>query len=141
MSTNGPVEAGLALLVSTFRAEIDSYQVRAYKRALVGLDAETVLAAADRLIDQAANGRKFYPLPTAPEWKQACAVVIEGKRQAAFRLGIGGCDHPAFMEEYQDERGITWTRRCACYQRGKQLMEAAGQPLALPSYTEPERAE
>ena len=132
MSTNA-VEAGLALLVSTFRADLDSYQVRAYKRALAGIDGETVLAAADHLIDQAAGGRKFYPLPSAPEWKQACASVIDTKRKAAFQIGIGGCDHPSFLEEYQDERGVWWTRRCGCYQRGKQLMESAGQALALPA--------
>lgn len=126
------IEAGLALFCATFRAELDSYQVRAYKRALSGIDAETVLTAADHLIDQASAGRKFYPLPSAPEWKQACAAVIERKRQAAFRIGLDGCDHPAFMEEYQDERGAWWTRRCACYRRGKQLMEAAGQAVALP---------
>ena len=134
MSTS-PVQAGLAYLVSTFRAEVDSWQVRAYTKALAGIDAETVMAAAEHLIDQAAAGRKFYPLPTAPEWKQACAVIIDSKRQAAFRLGLGGCDHPSFMESYQDENGVEWTRRCQCYLRGKQLMAAAGQPLALPAVT------
>jgi len=130
---NGPIEAGLALLMATFRAELDTYQVRAYQRALQDLPADVVLPACDHLIDQAAAGRKFYPLPTAPEWKQACAVIIDGKRQAAFRLGLGGCDHPSFMESYQDENGVEWTRRCQCYLRGKQLMAAAGKPLALPA--------
>lgn len=131
MTASG-IESGLALLVSTFRADLDSYQVRAYKRALAGIDAEIVLSAADHLIDQAANGRKFYPLPSAPEWKAACQVIIARKRKAAFEIGVGGCDHPSYLEEYQDERGVWWTRRCRCYQRGKQLMDAAGQPLALP---------
>ena len=69
-----PVQAGLAYLVSTFRAEVDSWQVRAYTKALAGIDAETVMAAAEHLIDQAAAGRKFYPLPNAPAWKEACGV-------------------------------------------------------------------
>ena len=130
-----PVQAGLAYLVSTFRAEVDSWQVRAYTKALAGIDAETVMAAAEHLIDQAAAGRKFYPLPTAPEWKAACVAVINTKRQDAFRLGTQGCDHPSFMESYQDAQGVQWTRRCGCYQRGQQLMAAAGQPLALPAVT------
>ena len=134
MSTS-PVQAGLAYLVSTFRAEVDSWQVRAYTKALAGIDAETVMAAAESLIDQAAAGRKFFPLPTAPEWKAACAAVIKTKRQDAFKLGTTGCDHPSFMESYKDDAGVEWTRRCACYQRGKQLMAAAGQPLALPPVT------
>ena len=130
-----PVQAGLAYLVSTFRAEVDSWQVRAYTKALAGIDAETVMAAAEHLIDQAAAGRKFYPLPTAPEWKAACATVIKTRRQDAFKLGTSGCDHPSFMESYQDAQGVQWTRRCGCYQRGQQLMAAAGQPLALPAVT------
>ena len=128
-----PVQAGLAYLVSTFRAEVDSWQVRAYTKALAGIDAETVMAAAEHLIDQAAAGRKFYPLPTAPEWKAACATVIKTKRENAFRLGTAGCDHPSFMESYRDDAGVEWTRRCACYERGKQLQAAAGKPLALPA--------
>ena len=130
-----PVQSALAYLVSTFRAEVDSWQVRAYTKALAGIDAETVMAAAEHLIDQAAAGRKFYPLPTAPEWKAACVAVINTKRQDAFRLGTQGCDHPSFMESYQDAQGREWTRRCDCYQRGQQLMAAAGQPLALPAVT------
>ena len=130
-----PVQSALAYLVSTFRAEVDSWQVRAYTKALAGIDAETVMAAAEHLIDQAAAGRKFYPLPTAPEWKAACVAVINTKRQDAFRLGTEGCDHPSFMESYQDAQGREWTRRCDCYQRGQQLMAAAGQPLALPAVT------
>ena len=134
MSTNHPISNALAYLVATFRAEVDSWQVRAYQRALTDIDAETVMAAAERLIDQAAAGRKFYPLPTAPEWKQACSEVIATKRKAAFALMTASCEHPSFMESYQDEHGAHWTRRCDCYQQGIKAMEAAGQPLALPSY-------
>jgi hypothetical protein len=89
--------------------------------------------AAEHLIDQAAAGRKFYPLPQAPEWKEACAKVIQTRRQDAFKLGTSGCDHPSFMESYKDDAGVEWTRRCACYLRGKQLQAAAGKPLALPA--------
>ena len=126
---------GLAYLCATFRAEVDSWQVRAYRRALAKIPADIMMDAAERLIDQAAAGRKFYPLPTAPEWKAACVAVINTKRQDAFRLGTQGCDHPSFMESYQDAQGREWTRRCDCYQRGQQLMAAAGQPLALPAVT------
>jgi hypothetical protein len=124
---------GLAYLCATFRAEVDSWQVRAYRRALATIPADIIMDAAEHLINQAANGRKFFPLPQAPQWKAACAEVIQTKRQNAFRLGTTGCDHPSFMESYQDAQGLQWTRRCACYQRGKQLMAAAGEPLALPA--------
>lgn len=134
-STN-PISNALAYLVATFRAEVDSYQVRAYQRALADIDGETVMAAAERLINQAANGRKFYPLPTAPEWKQACRDIIAQKRKAAFAVMTEACEHAAFMEEYQDERGVWWTRRCACYRQGIKAMAAAGRPLALPSYAD-----
>ena len=126
---------GLAYLCATFRAEVDSWQVRAYRRALAEIPADIIMDAAEHLIDQAANGRKFFPLPQAPQWKEACATVIKTRRQDAFKLGTSGCDHPSFMESYQDAQGVQWTRRCDCYQRGQQLMAAAGQPLALPAVT------
>lgn len=124
---------GLAYLCATFRSEVDSWQVRAYRRALAAIPADIIMDAAEHLIDQAAAGRKFYPLPQAPEWKEACAVVIKTRRQDAFKLGTSGCDHPSFMESYKDDAGVEWTRRCQCYQRGKQLQAAAGKPLALPA--------
>lgn len=139
--TPTPIKNALAYLVATFRSEVDTYQARAYERALAGIPGEVVMAAAEHLIDQAAAGRKFYPMPTAPEWKEACSKVIETKRREAFQIGVSGCEHPRFLDEYQDDKGVWWTRRCACYERGKQLMAAAGEPLALPSYTEPERPE
>lgn len=138
---SGPIEAGLALFVATWRAELDSYQVRAYKRALEGITADVLLAAADSLIDQAAAGRQFYPLPSAPQWKQACAVVVQAKRRQAFKIGTAGCEHPSFMESYRDDQGVEWTRRCQCYKRGKALAAAAGEPLALPPWHDPEARE
>ncbi len=132
---------GLAYLCATFRAEVDSWQVRAYRRALATIPADIIMDAAEHLIDQAANGRKFFPLPQAPQWKEACATVIKARRQDAFKLGTSGCDHPSFMESYQDENGVEWTRRCQCYLRGKQLMAAAGEPLALPAVTPDEDRE
>jgi len=132
---------GLAYLCATFRAEVDSWQVRAYRRALAEIPADIIMDAAEHLIDQATNGRKFFPLPQAPQWKEACATVIKARRQDAFKLGTSGCDHPSFMESYQDENGVEWTRRCQCYLRGKQLMAAAGQPLALPAVTPDEDRE
>ena len=133
-----PIESGLAYLCATFRAELDSFQVRAYKRALAGIAGDVVMTACERLIDEAAAGRKFYPLPTAPQWKEACAKVLDQKRRDAFRLSTASCEHSRFMEEYQKDDGTWWTRRCACYQQGMKAMEAAGQPLALPSYQEPD---
>lgn len=141
MATITPIKGALAYLVATFRAEVDTYQARAYERALAEIPGDVIMEAAEDLINQAAGGRKFYPMPTAPEWKEACSKIIEKKRRAAFLIGINGCEHPSFLEEYQDERGVWWTRRCQCYERGKKLMAAAGESLALPSYTERETEE
>jgi len=137
MTTTGtPIKNALAYLVATFRAEVDSYQVRAYERVLREIPGDVVMDAAEDLINQAAGGRKYYPMPTATEWKEACSKIIQKRRKAAFEIGASGCTHPSYLEEYQDERGVWWSRRCACYERGKKLMLAAGTPIAIESYYE-----
>lgn len=138
MAPTNPVRDMLALLSSTFGGELDSYQVRAYDRALVGLPADVLLEAADSLIDAAAGGRKFYPMPTAPDVKGAAAEVIGRRRRAAFARAVSGCDHPRQFEPVIDREGVTRYQRCGCWKRGQLAMEAAGQPLALPAHEEAE---
>lgn len=128
---SSPVQSLLMLFVSTFGGEVDSYIRRAYERALDGVPADVILAAADRLINEAAAGRKFYPMPTAPDVKGACAAVVAQKRQRAFLDAVKHCDHPQHFEEIT-EGGVTRYARCSCWRRGQLAMDAAGQALALP---------
>lgn len=121
------VQDMLALFVSTFNGEIDTWQKRAYVRAIGDVPREVVLEAADLLINEAAGGRKFYPMPTAPDVKGACAKVIEVKRTAAWVAAIKHCEHSGHWEEIDGK-----LRRCSCWKRGQLAMDAASKPLTLP---------
>jgi hypothetical protein len=135
---NAPRKAlqdALALLCATFRVEVDTWQVRAYERALDGVEDRWLLAAADRLIEQAAAGRKFYGLPTAPQLKGAIAEVVDEARQRAAALLLASCEHPSHFEYDEQDR----VRRCACYRQAMKAMDAVAAPVALlPSYTDAE---
>lgn len=137
---SSPVQSLLMLFVSTFGGEVDSYVRRAYERALDGIPADVILEAADKLIDEAAGGRKFYPMPTAPDVKGACAAVMTRKRQQAFAEAVKHCDHPRQFEAIVDGEGVTRYTRCSCWKRGQLAMEAAGQALALPAHQDSEVA-
>lgn len=132
MSSPKPVNDLLALLCSTFRCEIDSYQKRAYVRALDGVPAGVLLAAGDLLVNESAGGRKFYPMPTAPDVKGACAKVITKRQQEARKLHLADCTHSSQWvynpETRQDER-------CPCWKRLQNALQAIG-TLALPAATE-----
>lgn len=128
MSSPKSVNDMLALLCSTFRLEMDSYQKRAYVRALNEIPGPILLAAADALINEAAAGRKFYPMPTAADVKGACAKVMAQKRKDAATLHLEGCDHSSHFIECED--GLL--RRCPCWKRAQQAMADVGQAIALP---------
>lgn len=131
-STASPVKDMLALFVATFGGEVDTWQVRAYERALKDQPRDVLLAAADLLIDEAAGGRKFYPMPTAPDVKGACAKVIEVWRLRAFLQAASVCDHaPKYWEEIDGK-----FQRCSHWKLGRMAMEQVGQPLALPAAEE-----
>jgi hypothetical protein len=143
MATDGDaLKAGLALLATTFRAELDSPQVRTYQRALKGYDGDVVLAAADALIQQAAQGRTFYPLPTPPDWVGACEAVVADRRRRVVRAHLEHCDHAG---HWLDEGGRV--RRCPCWETAMQAGKALGaareavQPVALPSWHHPDEQE
>lgn len=133
--TRTPIRDALALIAVSFRADIEAPQTRSYERALKDLQdqPEILQQAAELLIDEAANGRQFYPLPKPADVKGACAKVIEVLRLKAFCDAAGVCDHqPKFWEEQPREGGRTAFVRCSHWKIGKQAMEAVAKPLALP---------
>lgn len=134
MSTEA-VKAGLMLLCATFRAEVDQWQARAYHRALKDVPEAFILAGADRLVNEAAGGRKFYPLPTAPDWKAACAKEITLARQKAAQLLLSTCSHSGHWETVTDH-GVDAVRRCACYRQAMTAMNTVAAPLTLSGGTD-----
>ena len=111
---NTPVRQGLEFLCQTFGQEIDAWERAAYERTLKDIDAGVLGEAAQLLVDQAAAGRKFYPMPKAPEWKAACATVLTNRQKAARILHLSDCPHSSQWiynpETRRDERCPCWTR-------------------------------
>lgn len=130
-----PIRDALAFLAVEFRAEVDTPQTRTFERTLKELAEQKpiLMLGAQLLVDEAANGRQFYPIPKAHDLKGACQKVIEKLRLEAFNKGVTGCDHPHYLEEITREDGSTVLQRCSCYKRGKLAMEAIAKPLALPA--------
>lgn len=128
-----PVKDMLALLCSTFRCQIDSYQKRAYVRALSDVPGDVLLAAADALINESAAGRKFYPMPTAPDVKGACAKEIR-KRRAAIVAQMPSCEqcHGSRWKNITVD-GVDYVTRCDCFLALQKAIDAVGKPLALPA--------
>ena len=126
-----PIRKGLEFLCQTFGAEIDPWERRAYERTLKDVPDSVLVEAAQLLVDEAAGGRKFYPMPKAPDWKGACAKVISARRRKAFELNLGQCPHPHQLEAFIDGAGVERMRKCACWDVAKKAQEAIGQPLAL----------
>ena len=134
--TRTPIRDALALLSVSFRADMEAPQTRSYERALLPLkdQAGVLQRAVELLIDEAANGRQFYPVPKPADVKGACAKVIEVMRLKAFAEAGEACDHqPKYFEELKREDGSTEFVRCSHWKIGKAAMEAIGQPLALPA--------
>lgn len=117
-----PVKDALAYLCATFRAEVDSWQVRAYEKALQGIPAPVVMAAAEALVEEAAQGRKFFPLPTAPDWKRAAQARLQRLRADVAKAALSACEHDGW--EQVEEDGVWKARRCACHQQAMQAMLA-----------------
>ncbi|NBQ41610.1 MAG: hypothetical protein EBU23_03345, partial [Mycobacteriaceae bacterium] len=61
------VKALALFLGATFRADIDALQLRAYARVLEGIADDVLLAAGEKLVDEAASGKRFFPVPTAAD--------------------------------------------------------------------------
>lgn len=127
---NTPILKGLEFLCQTFGCEIDAWERRAYERTLKGIDGGVIADAAQLLVDEAAAGRPFYPLPKAPDWKAACVKVIQ-KRRAAIAASEQPCE---------DCHGTRWksldgnaVTRCDCHTKLMSAMDAVGKLLELPA--------
>jgi hypothetical protein len=132
-----PIKDAVALLSVSFRADMELPQTRSYERALKELadQPEILQQAVERLIDEAANGRQFYPLPKPSDLKGACAKVMAEKRRAAAALHLEQCEHSSnFIYNPETRRD----ERCPCWKRAQQAMADVGQAIALPAaYSDP----
>lgn len=114
MELNKPIKDALAYLCATFRATVDTWQARAYIKTLEDLPPAHVMRAAEVLVAEAAAGRKFYPLPTAPEWRKACLALLDEERKKMATTLLADCTHDGGWEQFETEDG--WiARRCACH--------------------------
>lgn len=120
-AVNTPLLQGLEFLCQNFGYEMDAWERRAYERTLKDIDGGVLGEAAQMLVDEAAAGRKFYPMPKAPDWKAACAKVIT-KRQAAARLfHLADCPHSS---QWID--GPNGVERCPCWKRLQDALKTIG---------------
>jgi hypothetical protein len=134
--TRTPIRDAVAFLAVNFqKMDMEAPTTRSYERALKDLAEEPAILqqAVELLIDEAANGRQFYPIPKPADLKGACAKVIEVKRLKAFCDAAGVCDHsPKFFEEIEREDGSTVLQRCSHWKIGRAEMEKIAKPLSLP---------
>jgi hypothetical protein len=134
--TRTPIRDAVAFLAVNFqKMDMEAPTTRSYERALKDLanEPEILQQAVELLIDEAANGRPFYPIPKPADLKGACAKVIEVKRLKAFCDAAGVCDHsPKFFEEIEREDGSTVLQRCSHWKIGRAEMEKIAKPLSLP---------
>lgn len=66
-------------------------------------------------------------MPKPGELKAECAKVMAVKRKAAAALHLEGCDHSSHFIEVDGKN-----KRCPCWIRAQQAMEAVGQAISLP---------
>lgn len=119
----------------SFNGEMDSPKRKSYARILEGIPVPFIELALDRLINENAGGRQFYPMPTPADLKAACAKVIAEARQSAFvaALGPGKCEHcHGTRWKSIDVEGSERLTRCDCWTGALKAMNAVAQPLALP---------
>lgn len=143
---NTPIRQGLEFLCQTFGYEMDAWERAAYERTLQGISAGVLREAARRLVDQAACGRKFYPIPKAPDWKAECAKVQERRRVEAYRDSLPAeCPVCGHEKAYQGGRwktvtvnGVERLTRCDCQTVAIEAMDRVGQLIALPESREDE---
>ncbi len=136
---NTPLLQALEFLCQTFGYEMDSWERKAYERTLAGLSAEVLTQGAQRLVDQAAAGRKFYPVPKAP-----CVKVQTQLRLAAYRDSLPIlcpiCEHEKSYEGARFktviENGVERLTQCDCRTAALDAADRVGQPLALPASRE-----
>lgn len=66
-------------------------------------------------------------MPKPGELKKKCADVMAAKRKAAAAIHLDDCDHSSHFIEVNGRQ-----RRCPCWDRAMQAMDAVGQAIALP---------
>lgn len=128
-AVNTPLLQGLEFLCQTFGYEMDAWERKAYERTLKDIDGAILAEAAQVLVEQASAGRKFYPIPKAPDWKAECAKVMAAKRKLAAALHLESCEHSSHFIE--NDKGLL--ERCPCWKRAQQAMEEVGQAIQLPA--------
>lgn len=118
------VKLALAYLCATFRAEVDRWQARAYSRLLQGYADDLIWAGAERLLALASQGVKYYPIPTAPQWKEQIERELRQRRAhaAALHADCPTCLGSRWVDTPQ---GVV---RCACHQRMMAAMTQIGVP-------------
>lgn len=126
---NTPLLQGLEFLCQTFGAEIDAWERKAYERTLKDIDGGVIAEAAQLLVDEAAAGRKFYPIPKAPDWKAACVKVIQHRRKAIAE-NQPPCELCHGSRWKDTENGLV---RCDCHVNLMAAMDAVGKLLELPA--------
>jgi len=130
---NTPIRQGLEFLCQTFGYEMDAWERAAYERTLKDISADILAEAAQMLVDEAAAGRKFYPLPKAPDWKAAAAKVLNNRRKAAQLEQLKNCQHLTGHWREVIVNGVTRMARCECWEAGKAAADRIGAPLELPA--------
>lgn len=129
--------------------EVDVPLRKVWVRAMAEIPAAIVIESTVRIIKQA--GRR-YPL-TLPEWIGVCADIVDERRaEAAKRVTASypvcaACDerhcehcHGTGLRDVEGHKNVV--EKCPCKARERELIEAAGQPLARPALPahEPEPA-
>lgn len=130
----------IARMVFSFNGEMDSPRRKAYARALEAIPIAFIETALDRLVDEHAGGRTFYPMPTPADLKAACAKVIDAKRKQTFAKALEApCVHCAGSRwiTVRDPENVERLTRCDCWTGAVKAMNAVAQPLALPPAPEP----
>lgn len=137
---NTPILQGLEFLCQTFGYEMDAWERAAYERTLKDINGGVIAEAAQVLVDQAAAGRKFFPVPKAPDWKAECAKVIERRRNEAYRDSLPAlCSTCGHEKSHTGARwktvtvnGVERLTTCDCRTVALEAADRVGQPIALP---------
>ena len=127
-------------MVTSFNGEMDSPKRKSYARMLDGIDVPIIEQALDRLIDENASGRKFFPMPTPADLKAVCAKVMTTKRLEAYEASLPDeCQTCGREKSYKGARwkevtvnGVDRMTQCDCRTVALQAADRVGQAIALP---------
>jgi hypothetical protein len=123
---------GMLLLATSLQQELDDAQLGVYWHHLKALPVDVRSE-----VMRKASGMKWFKFPQPGQLKELAAGILEERRKAAAAVHLADCTHSGRWIEGEDGT----LQRCPCHARAMQAMADAGQPLALPSYTEPAEAD